>query len=156
MASKESLVSQPSTSGSKSDPNRGQPLPTSDDEGISIVYPSGKLGAITRKKNEIEKYQNEGGKDVHHIKVLKSSFETKISKFENECKQELEKNVSQDDKKSFEKWMRKHKKSYDIHIAKLNIWLLENEKDSDELIAVLLELNLLKQMNQLLKFWMQS
>lgn len=72
-----------------------------------IVYPSQRLGAITRKRNDIFKLMKNGEKNDENYTIIKSlldEYRSKIANFKSCCKLEENKNVDPDELKEFITW----------------------------------------------------
>ena len=80
----------------------------------AIVFPSGKLGAITRVKNQIRDCMEDYEIGSVLVDPLTEKLKTKISNFEKACEIERKKNCSPEELESFDKWFHSQRKDYDI------------------------------------------
>ena len=95
---------------------------------IELVYPSGKLAAMTRKRNQIIKILNETDQsnetnvDTVNLKNLHKEFRQKIENFTTAVKNELSKeNVPRDMTEEFNRWTGGHLQTnldFDRNLAK--------------------------------------
>ena len=97
-----------------------------------LQLPSGKLGSITRKQNEITKYIDSGQVDISFLQTLQESHESKIKAFEKACNAELNKKLSEEDTCMLKKYIKKQEKKYLFFKNKLEKWLLEEKYASEE------------------------
>ena len=96
--------------------------PCSDDE--EIIYPSQKLGAITRKKNEIKKLmENKTNENVKAVSDRLVQLETKVNNFKTACQSELEKNAASDIKDDLRDWASCHLDSVQSFVNEVHEWL---------------------------------
>ena len=116
-----------------------------EEEEVMIYYPSGKVGAITRTKNEITKVleDNLSTADPDELTELKNKLISKIVAFEDACDKEEAKAAPQEDSDEFLKWKNKQVIGNKLFINKLDKIILENsdgyededrtsEEDEDE------------------------
>ena len=97
-----------------------------------LVYPSGKLGAITRSKNKTSKFCEENTyAEAGDLIKLKTELVQKINAFEEACLTEIAKEVPEEDLDDFNKWVKKHRKDNTVYMSKLNILIAEAENDYD-------------------------
>ena len=97
--------------------------PCSDDE-EEIIYPSQKLGAITRKKNEIKKLmENKTNENVKAVSDGLVQLETKVNNFKTACQSELEKNAASDIKDDLRDWASCHLDSVQSFVNEVHEWL---------------------------------
>jgi hypothetical protein len=73
---------------------------------LQISYPSGKLGAITRKKNNIDElliYKTD--ESLNLVGKYLDELKAKIVSFNNACESELKESTNEDDAKKFSVWV---------------------------------------------------
>ena len=74
-----------------------------------IIYPSARLGAMTRKRRQISAYLQNDPVDASKLTSLKEEFSQKISNFKQACEFELSKEKLTDyDISDFRAWFRQH------------------------------------------------
>lgn len=98
-----------------------------------MVYPSGKLGALTRLKNKITKFCEETpNADSSALTDLKQQLQSKLTLFDDACKEQLSKDVPDEDKDEFKKWSKKHTIGNTIFMSKLDILIAEADEDYEK------------------------
>ena len=98
----------------------------------AINYPSARLGATTRKSNEIANLPKE--RTAENIKLVTTLFDQlheKIINFKDACMEELSKEVSDADKHDFSQWMERHMKKALDYAEVVQRWLQGLEADDD-------------------------
>ena len=60
----------------------------SEDEAVTIVFPSAKLGSVTRKRREVKSKINDGGLERDEITTLTEALLKRIEKFESAVDEE--------------------------------------------------------------------
>lgn len=96
-----------------------------------IIYPSTKLGALTRKKNQIIELM----KDRCNYDAVKEQGNVMVEKlkiFDTACKEEMKKRSETEDKNEFKAWYDKHMKANQVFIKKVELWQLQSDSDDEE------------------------
>ena len=98
-----------------------------DDSTIDIVYPSGKLGAMTRRSNEIkELLPNKSSDNYDRVSSLLKELIAKRTKFVPACRQQHEVvGISQVDLNDFMLWESKHVNTINVFCDRVVKWIDE-------------------------------
>ena len=120
--------SEPSTCGMNEPKND---VPKNEVTEVFLIYPSGKLGAMTRKRNQIAALLEAGPIDQSKLGGLRDELLQKISNFEEACDLELMKSGVPDcDVSDFRIWFDQHlqvNRQFGKHISKI---IIEGPQDS--------------------------
>ena len=88
-----------------------------------VVYPSARLGAMTRKRLQISTFLESGPIDVNKLMELNDEFNQKISNFQHACNSEFSKeNLPDYVVSDFRSWYNQHlevNKKFEKHVEKL-------------------------------------
>lgn len=96
----------------------------------NIVYPTGKLTAVTRKRNEITQLIGSSVKPtVQQVKRLQEELLQKISNFDEACKEILQSNETTPQMDAAKQWYRKHIEDANSSLAIIETWLLDAETE---------------------------
>lgn len=103
------------------------------DEPPYIIYPSGRLGAVTRKRNQIiELLQSKSTENVALVTTLFDELMSKKDCFISACnEQQSIDGVDPSDKTEFISWTNNHLASIDEFISKVEIWLGSEGRNID-------------------------
>ena len=108
----------------------------SDEETDTIIYPSAKVGAITRLKNKITSFIDENPEATpEDLESWKNKLNEKIAIFNTTCLEEEDKDVPVEDLEEFRKWVKKQTLTNKVFINKIDKIILrrtEGYEDSDE------------------------
>jgi hypothetical protein len=90
----------------------------------TISYPSGKLGAVTRKCNNIDKYLTDFTEEkCVAVNILWDEYKTKVDNFVKACNEEVEKNVEIEELENFVFWKNSNLKNIDTFKRKVLQWM---------------------------------
>ena len=101
-----------------------------------IDYPSGRLGAITRKRGEIEVFfkESKNEENVALVCELRTELEAKISNFVEYCKlQETKDGITEQDLADFTSWKDSHVTIGRKFQAKIENWLATKPTSGDDI-----------------------
>lgn len=99
----------------------------SDEEHDVIEYPSAKVGAVTRVKNEITKFiEDSPSPDPDDLERLKEKLNKKIKSFYEACDIEKVKEAPPEDLEEFNKWKNQKVLDNKIYLNKLDKIIIEN------------------------------
>lgn len=105
----------------------------SEAETDKLVYPSAKVGSITRAKNKITKTLEENpAHDLEDLIKYKDSLQKRIKTFEEACDTEKNKNTSEEEAAEFKKWHKKQKNGNDLFLNKLEKLIIDRNCENDE------------------------
>ena len=100
------------------------------DSEVVISYPSAKVEAITRVKNEITNYtENDACVEVEKLETLRNKLSKKIKSFQDACDSEQTKDAPSEDMEEFKKWRKRHDLGNKIYMNKLEKLIIENDDD---------------------------
>ena len=104
------------------------------DSEVVISYPSAKVGAITRVKNEITNYtENDASVEVEKLEALRDKLYKKIKSFQDACDSEQTKDAPSEDMEEFKKWRKRHDLGNKIYMNKVEKLIIENDDDYESL-----------------------
>ena len=96
-----------------------------------INYPAGRLGAVTRKANELSKLLESETKDCTTVSQLLKQLKTKFTNFEQCCiSEENRQNLNPADVTDFTRWKNEHLDSARKFITTVEEWLVQNAAES--------------------------
>ena len=103
----------------------------SDDDYPSIIYPSARLGAITRRSNQIARLlKDKTDENISSVRKLLSELEGKIKNFLQVCEeQEKRENIAASDLDDFVDWKAKHLSTATAFQEEVASWLDDQTDD---------------------------